>query len=539
MKLFNSLQKLFTKNNLLILGVAFFITLTGNFALFSRLIKIYPFAQNISFLFSLTVFFWLTSTLFLMALCHQRFARWTLSLFLIIAAIAAFFMDSYGVIIDDVMIENIIQSDLNEVKGLLSLDFLIRVVLLGIIPALIVLKFAPKVDQFRHELKSKIIFLALSLPLIFLVVFPYSADYADFIREHKTVRFYANPSYFIYSTGLFLKNKITKAPTDQIQPIAQDAYFVSGHQKKELIILVVGETAREDRFSLNGYSKLTNPLLQKQSIISFKNVVSCGTSTGVSVPCMFSSLKRKDFDNQRASQIENVLDVLRDHGVKVLWRDNNSDSKGVALRVQYEDFKTPTKNPVCDNECRDIGMLAGLEKFLGLNKQHDILIVLHQMGNHGPEYYRRYPNEFEKFKPVCKKSRLSMCSKEEIDNAYDNAILYTDYFLSNTIDFLKKYDKEYETAMFYVADHGESLGEHDIYLHAAPYLIAPEEQKHVPAILWLGSNFDYHLKDFKRYENKALDHSDLFCALLGAFELKAEMCESAKTKLILNDNDSR
>jgi lipid A ethanolaminephosphotransferase len=268
--------------------------------------------------------------------------------------------------------------------------------------------------------------------------------------------------------------------------------------------------------------------------VNFTNVSSCGTSTSVSVPCMFSELGRKDYEKDKALNQENALDILARNGVQVLWRDNNSSSKGLATRVKYEDFKTPTLNPVCEGECRDIGMLNGLDQYIAANKGKDMMIVLHQMGNHGPEYYRRYPKAFAKFQPMCMTGELRDCSQEEIDNSYDNAILYTDYFLSEVIQLLKKYDGEYETAMLYVADHGESLGEHGLYLHAAPYIMAPEAQTHVPAILWVGQHFDYQLNQVKPYQDYPLSHDDLFCTLLIGFELDTHSCETKRRMLMEN-----
>jgi lipid A ethanolaminephosphotransferase len=531
-------QSLLTNNNLAIIASAFFILLTGNFALFSRLTTIYPINDgNLLFVISLFSFFALTTILLLISICHGKMTRWVVAFILLLSAQAGYFMDSYGVIIDDLMIDNIFHSDIKEINGLLSFGFFARTLFLGLIPAFLAFKYWPQTLSVWSEIKSKIIIIVSSLILLILTVSPFTEDYSDFIREHKIVRFYANPNYFIYSSFIYLHDKFKSAPSLIVKKIAQDAKPTELSKKKELIILVVGETARADRFSLNGYNKTTNPMLKKQSVISFDHVSSCGTSTGISVPCMFSSMQRKDFDNAKALQFENVLDVLSDNGVKVLWRDNNSDSKGVALRVPYEDFKTPAMNPVCDTECRDVGMLAGLDQFIQKNSNNDMLIVLHQMGNHGPEYYRRYPKEFERFKPVCKSSRLSNCSKSEVDNAYDNAILYTDYFLSNTIDFLKKYDNKFETAMLYISDHGESLGENGFYLHAAPYAIAPKEQTHVPAILWLGENFEMKLSQLEQFKSYPFEHSDLFCVLLGAYELNVKMCDASKKSLPMPADD--
>lgn len=141
-------------------------------------------------------------------------------------------------------------------------------------------------------------------------------------------------------------------------------------------------------------------------------------------------------------------------------------------------------NTICDPEgCRDEGMLIGLDDFIKENSHKNIFIVLHQIGNHGPAYFKRYPLTFEKFTPICNTSELNECSNQKIINTYDNALLYTDYFLTKTIQLLKKYDNEFQTLMWYESDHGESLGENGVYLHSIPYSIAPKEQTHVPRIL--------------------------------------------------------
>jgi len=202
--------------------------------------------------------------------------------------------------------------------------------------------------------------------------------------------------------------------------------------------------------------------------------------------------------------------------------------------VQYEDFRSPKINPVCDTECRDEGMLAGLQQYIDLHPRGDILIVLHQMGNHGPAYYKRYPPAFEKFKPACKESDLSRCSREEIVNAYDNAILYTDHFLAKAIELLKKNDSRFETALFYVSDHGESLGENGIYLHGMPKSIAPEAQLHVPAVMWFGRNFHAVTPSALREKSKMrFSHDNVFHTILGFFEIESETYRPLKD--ILNE----
>ncbi|MCB1810140.1 MAG: sulfatase-like hydrolase/transferase, partial [Candidatus Competibacteraceae bacterium] len=308
--------------------------------------------------------------------------------------------------------------------------------------------------------------------------------------------------------------------------VAPEAARPVGDADRELIIMVVGETARRDHFSLNGYARNTNPeLAQISNLVSYQQVSACGTSTAISVPCMFALTGHDNFDGETAQHTENVLDILQRAGVSVLWRDNNSDSKGVATRVRYEDFRSPALNPVCDIECRDIGMLQGLQAYID-NQTGDILIVLHQMGNHGPAYYKRYPPEFERFTPACHSAELSTCSEQEINNAYDNAILYTDYFLSQVIALLKANTPQFETAMLYVSDHGESLGEKGLYLHGMPYLFAPKEQTEVPVIVWVGESSDVDLSSALRSKDKQNSHDAVFYSLLAAFEIEDSLASA-------------
>jgi lipid A ethanolaminephosphotransferase len=200
------------------------------------------------------------------------------------------------------------------------------------------------------------------------------------------------------------------------------------------------------------------------------------------------------------------------------------------LRVPYEDYKSPKTNTICDEECRDEGMLVGLKEYIAKQKSGDIFIVLHQMGNHGPAYFKRYPEKFEVFKPACKNYDLGSCTQEEINNAYDNAILYTDYFLSKVIQFLKGYSKPFETMMFYVSDHGESLGENGIYLHGLPYLIAPVEQKKVPMVVWFGDYMsrDVNIPALEAKLDKPQTHDNVLPTLLKLMEVDTKVYDSSK-----------
>ncbi len=169
-------------------------------------------------------------------------------------------------------------------------------------------------------------------------------------------------------------------------------------------------------------------------------------------------------------------------------------------------------------------MLTNIQAYIDAHQVGDIFIVLHQMGNHGPAYYKRYPPAFEKYTPTCKSNQLENCSQEEIDNAYDNAILYTDYFLSKVIQILKNNNEKFESALFYVSDHGESLGEHGVYLHGMPNFIAPDEQQRVPALMWFGSNFkEKKIESLPAKKDIQYSHDNIFHTILGLMEVETSI----------------
>jgi lipid A ethanolaminephosphotransferase len=251
---------------------------------------------------------------------------------------------------------------------------------------------------------------------------------------------------------------------------------------------------------------------------------SCGTDTAYSVPCMFSYLNKSEYNHSEGKNMSNILDIANKAGVEVYWLDNNSDSKSVADRVKYISYKNSKQNSICDTECRDEGMVVDLQKYIDNSGKKDLLIILHQMGSHGPAYYKRYPEKFKKFTPVCETNQLNECNNKQINNAYDNTILYTDFILSEIIQLLKK-NKTDESMMFYMSDHGESLGEKGLYLHGMPNFIAPKEQTHVGSILWFGDLFKRKINIEKTNKDATNKHShdEVFHTLLGVLDIKTDL----------------
>ena len=216
------------------------------------------------------------------------------------------------------------------------------------------------------------------------------------------------------------------------------------------------------------------------------------------------------------------------------WIDNNTGCQGVCNRIPYESLAN-SKDPKycakgnCYDEILLDGLQARIDKSFDENKK-DKLIVLHLNGNHGPTYHKRYPKEFRKFTPACETNQLINCTQKEVVNAYDNAILYTDYLLAKTLEVLKSNSADYNTSMLYISDHGESLGENNLYLHGLPYLVAPDYQKKVPKLLWLSDGYQqsYGLDKscLSQKSDEQYSHDNFFHSMLGLLSIQTGVYNS-------------
>jgi lipid A ethanolaminephosphotransferase len=263
----------------------------------------------------------------------------------------------------------------------------------------------------------------------------------------------------------------------------------------------------------------------KRDILYFTDTSSCGTATAVSVPCMFSGLGRGSYSHGKGLARENLTDVLVHAGIRTEWWDNNTGSKGMAARIPYKELYRSNDPRFCqDGECKDAILLDQLDTWLNSVTQ-DSVLVLHQLGSHGPAYYARYPDAYRRFTPDCRSSEFSKCHRDEIVNAYDNSIAYTDHILATTIDMLKAHEDRLAPSMIYMSDHGESLGEKGLFLHGAPWVVAPAQQTHIPFVLWLGD-------EAKRRTNPACwakqvsephSHDNLFHTVLGMMDVETSV----------------
>ena len=295
--------------------------------------------------------------------------------------------------------------------------------------------------------------------------------------------------------------------------------------KPTLMVVLVGETARAQNSAYDGYGRETNPYTKDLGLIAFQNVSSCGTATAHSLPCMFSNMLRTNYNRDRANSQDDVLDVMVHAGVKSVWIDNDGGDKAVAKNIEKVMISDTSSDEFCNgSSCYDEVLLQGLDKRI----QHttgDQLYALHMIGSHGPTYWQRYPENMEVFSPACNRSDIENCSDEEITNVYDNTLVYTDYVIAKTIEKLKTYSDKYNVVMLYISDHGESLGENGLYLHGAPYMIAPKEQTHVPFYIWMSDDYANQKGiDKASVISKAAtgdySHDNLFHTLLGLYGVK-------------------
>jgi len=466
-----------------------------------------------------------------------------ISLFMISAGVV-YFMTEYGVMIDAGMFRNFAETNVTEVQGLLSLKLALYILLLGIVPSLILWKLPISYRRWHLELFSKLLVTVACCVAIGAIALANYQGLSSLFRNHHELRLMVVPSNYIGASLGYLSEQVISArrPFVKIGEDAKRSADWATHARKSLTVLVVGESARAENFGILGYGRNTTPNLNKESgLVAFTDVYSCGTETAVSVPCMFSNMGRKNYNATQARNQEGLLDVLKRAGIDVIWRDNQAGCKGTCDRVTFQDVSNLKDPLLCNNhECRDEILLQNLQAFIdGLDK--DTVLVLHQMGSHGPEYYKRYPKDFETFTPVCESNALNNCSRDSIVNGYDNTLLYTDHVLSTLIDLLRTNQNKVDTAMVYLSDHGESLGEYNLFLHGTPYVLAPDQQKHVPMMVWLS---DTYQKSFAvtpeclaKQRNAPLSQDNLFHSMLGLLKVDTKVYDPSLDMFVVFFNE--
>ena len=464
--------------------------------------------------------------------------RWTLkpvlTLMLLAAAAGAYFMLSYGVVIERTMMVNVLLTDTREARELLSWRMAGMLALLGALPVALLwrtrLAWPPAARQLRNNAFTLPLALAVAIATMGLAFQDLSAT----MRNHTQLRYLINPLNSFYAIATLGEQPIQRNGAAAL-PLGEDAHLapLPPGARPPLVLLVVGETARSDHQGLNGYARDTTPELAARGVVSLRNAWSCGTNTAASVPCMFSPLGRVAF-NERKDNTEGLADVLQHAGYAVLWLDNQAGGcKGVCDRVPTVDDQALQTPGLCDaeGECLDEVMQNGLDERIAQlppeRRARGVVVFMHQMGSHGPAYYKRSPKAFKKFEPECTTNALQQCSREQVVNAYDNTIVYTDHVLASNIDWLKAHEAQWSPALMYLSDHGESLGENNLYLHGLPYRFAPDVQKHIPWVFWLSPQFQQEsgisLKCLARLRDEHVSQDNYFHTVLGLLGVRTKV----------------
>jgi lipid A ethanolaminephosphotransferase len=458
-------------------------------------------------------------------------------------ALMNYSMYYYGVLFDTDMLVNILESNSNEVLSYTNSAVYTWVLGFGIIPSILIAMVKLQPQSRSQQCKQILLGVISAVLTIVIIAALYYKDYAAIKRNNHDINKRIIPLHFVCSSIEYFKNYYFSKPLPY-RKLGLDATNMAQHHagKNQLLILVIGETARSNNYQLNGYARPTNQYTSKYPVLSFKNVTSCGTNTAVSIPCMFGLATREEYSTPTANNQDNLLDILQYAGLNILWLDNNAGCYHVCRNVATINI-APTKSTSCNgNTCFDEVLLEQLPQQLNALQGKDTVIVLHLIGSHGPTYYQRFPSQYRYFTPNCLQSDIQNCTAEQLINTYDNSILYTDFVLAHLIEILAAQTAHWDSAMLYVSDHGESLGEKGLYLHGFPYNLAPREQTSVPLITWFNQEFIalknldlaclQHHADTNQYS-----HDNLFHSVLGLLDIKTstyqaelDLFKSCRTK---------
>lgn len=519
-----------------LLLLSFYISIYLNIAFYKQVLQDLPLdsLRNVLVFLSMPVVSFCVMNIVLTLASFLWLNRPLACLFIVVGAAAQYFILTYGIIIDRSMIANMMDTTPAETFALITPQMVFMVGICGFLAAVIAcwIKIKPTTPALRGVI-FRAVSVLVSVLLILLVALFFYKDYASLFRNNKQLIKALSPSSSIVATSSWYSHqRLANLPLVRIGEDAHRNPLMLKQPRKNLTILIVGETSRADNFSLSGYSRQTNPRLEKDNVVYFPHTTSCGTATAISVPCMFSGMPRKHYDEELAHHQEGLLDILQRAGINVLWNDNDGGCKGACDRVPHQDMTVLNLPGQCiEGECYDDVLFHGLEEYID-KLQGDGVIVLHTIGSHGPTYYHRYPPQFRKFTPTCDTNEIQTCSQQQLVNTYDNTILYIDYIVDKAINLLKSHQDNFTTSLVYLSDHGESLGENGVYLHGLPYAIAPDTQKHVPMLFWLSEDYQkrYQVDQTclqKQASSQDFSQDNLFSTLLGLTGVQTKYYQAA------------
>lgn len=512
---------------------AFFWTACFNAPIVSSIIKSASTDKNnllptliLALAVSVSVFFLSMSIIALLGLLPRLIFKGLMILLTLLGATSLVVWLYYGIAMTPDMVRNFLATDFHEASGYWSWSLALNFILISLPGLLLInrLRSSRRPESKLKRLGICVVTLLCGVFVLFIQLQPFSA----LMRGDKSLRYLFAPVNIVYSTSsTLLRDQNPEKAQKVIVDPSPKAIFTS--DKPTLFVVLIGETARSANWQLANYEKATNPELSKLNIVNIPKVQACGTSTDVSLPCMLSRVGRRDYDRKRILSEESLPSLLKRAGFSVTWIDNQSGCKGTCDGVRVT---KPTPDPLyCHaGTCMDGVFNRSVdETFNALKTQNHTVLFLHMMGSHGPAYYKRSTESEKVFGKECTDPTFKSCSKESIRAAYDSSIRYTDRVVAELIRKLQN-RTDINTALIYLSDHGESLGENGLYLHGAPYYIAPDEQKIVPMVMWFSEpfkkNYTIDTRVIEENSHKPVTHDYLYHTILGLLNVHSSTYDS-------------
>lgn len=308
--------------------------------------------------------------------------------------------------------------------------------------------------------------------------------------------------------------------------------------RREVYVLIIGESSRYDRWQINGYDRATSPRLAKrENLISFRDVVAGAHYTWVSVPQLITRASPDNYNLQYREK--SILSAFKEAGFKTAWLSNQSDqdifwSGTITLHAKTADVSifSPTYSPNLEFENIYDGRLLPILDSILTADEENLFIVMHTMGNHW-DYSRRYPAEFDHFKPSGYTRSINppaLENKEAIINSYDNSIRYADYFIDSVIETVAT--RAGVASVVFVSDHGEDLFDtraEQLDFHFRPSAATLK----VPLFIWTSEYYDrLYLEKRKRLEEhagKKVGSENIFYSVLDMANIGIDGFDSTKT----------
>lgn len=404
-------------------------------------------------------------------------------------AVCFYFITTYQVLVTDKMMGNVFNTQYSEASGFFSWQALLYVIFLGIVPCIYL--FTRKIEYGKPKRFFANIGISLGIVLAIALVNIQNWPWID--RHATQLGSLLMPwSYTINSVRFY---NAEKKKNRKAIPLP-DAQIVT--DSKDICVLIIGESARRENFSLYGYDRPTNPLMEKDSVTALvANAAATYTTAGV----------KAILDHKPTNKLYEILpNYLFRTGVDVVWRTTNWGEPPVHIAKYYKTKDLKNMYPEADDRYDSI-LLAGLKDEILSCEKNKMLVILHTSTSHGPTYNKKYPADFEVFSPVCNTVEMAKADKKELMNAYDNTIVYTDYLIHSVIEILREIPQRRSCVMF-VSDHGESLGEGNLYMHGVPMAVAPKEQIEIPFIVWTSD------KNMKIETNREVEQYNVFHSIL-------------------------